>query len=204
MFNFLTYNKFKCKKWEQLSVSSRIAVFQKMEDIMAAKQDREPFLIQPKLFNDGTVGLCVQNKRIIYLHEHYFTKRNVQFLGLATLFHEQRHIYQYNEVMKNEKHSKFSKAYKWQQNMEGYIDGTQKKEYAYYSLQDIERDANKFAIKQLRKFRFRFRFDEIYLRTLRQKEYEFDDTVRKARKELGLFYRFRLYRRLKKQRNRQR
>ena len=199
MFNFLVYNKFKQNKWRKLSPKRRLKVFQKMENIMAKKAKRPVYTILSREWEDGTMGLCSYSKKIIYIHTDFFTKDNLQFLGLATLFHEQRHAEQHNIVKTKKRIFKFSKAYKWQQNMKAYISYDGDEKYSYYSMQEVERDANKFAIIQLKKFRFRFRKEDIYFKSVSIKEKEFDMVRERAKEELGLFYKFKLFLRRKKE-----
>lgn len=199
MFNFLVYNKFKQKKWKKLKPEKRLKVFQKMENIMAKKVGRQRYTVLPEDWNDGTRGLCVYKDKIIYINTEYFVKDNYQFYGLATLFHEQRHAQQHFIVKSKKKLWRFSKAYKWKKNMEAYIQYEGDEKYSYYSMQEIERDANKFAINQLRKFRFRFRKEPIYKKTLELKEEEFDEVKENAKKELGIFYKLKLFLRNRKE-----
>lgn len=199
MFKFLVYNKFKQKKWEKLSPKKRLRAFQKMENIMARKVGRPKYTVLSREWEDGTMGLCSYSKKIIYIHTDFFVKDSLQFLGLATLFHEQRHAEQHHIVRTKKKIFKFSKAYKWQQNMKAYINYDGDEKYSYYSMQEIERDANKFAIKALKKFRFRFRKEENYFNSVAIKEKEYDLVKEKAKEELGLFYKFKLFLRRKKE-----
>lgn len=200
LFNFLTYNKFKTKKWRKLSSKKRWKLYQKMENITAKKVGREKYEVLPRQWEDGTRGLCVYEEKRIYLNTDFFVKENMQFLGLATLFHEQRHAQQHFIVRTKKKISRFSKAYKWQQNMRAYITYEGNEKYSYYSMQEIERDANKNAIHRLRKFKFRFRKDNVFKKSLEMKEQEFDDVKENAKKELGLFYKFKLFLRNRKER----
>lgn len=199
MFNFLVYNKFKQKNWLRLSAKQRLRVFQKMEKIMAKKVGRPVYTILSREWEDGTIGLCVYSKKIIYIHTDFFVKDNLQFLGLATLFHEQRHAEQHHIVRTKKKIFRFSKAYKWQQNMKAYINYEGDEEYSYYSMQEIERDANKFAINRLKKFRFRFRKEDNYFNCVNIKEKEYDLVKERAKEELGFFYKLKLFLRRKKE-----
>jgi len=199
MFNFLTYNKFKQKKWERLSPSQRLKAYQKMEKITAKKVGRPCYEVLPKDWTDGTMGLCVYNKKTIYLNSMFIFKNKWQFYGLATLFHEQRHAQQHFVVKTKKKIFRLSKTYKWQQNMMAYIQYEGDEKYSYYSMQEIERDANKNAIHRLRKFKFRFRNEKLYWLTLREKERQFEEVKENAKKELGVFYKFKLFLRRKKE-----
>ena len=199
LFNFLTYIKFKSEKWKTYSFSKRVKLFQKMESIMSRKMNRPKYDVLPYAFNDGTNGLCDYSRGIIYINKMFFEEDYLQFVGLATLFHEQRHAQQHNIVKSKEKFFRFSKAYKWKKNMEGYISYDGREKYSYYSMQEIERDANKYAIDRLKKLKFWFRYDKLYYKSLEIKAEQFDEVKNIAKKELGLFYRFKLKRRQKKE-----
>jgi hypothetical protein len=200
MFNFLVYNKFKERKWKRLSPKKRWKYYQKMENITAKKVGRPVYEVIPKEWNDGTRGLCVYKEKAIYLNTDFFVKDNMQFFGLATLFHEQRHAQQHFVVKSKKKIWRFSKAYKWQQNMKGYIQYEGDEKYSYYSMQEVERDANKNALQRLKKFRFRFRKEKLYKYTVAEKEKEFDYVKEHAREELGMFYKLKLFLRNRKER----
>lgn len=201
LFNFLTYLKFKQKNWQNLSPKKRLKAFQKMEKIVAKKEKRPKMIIVPKDWTDGTYGLCDYSKKTIYLNSVFFIKNNMQFLGLATLFHEQRHAEQFYVVSTKKKFFKLSKAYRWKKNMEGYISYDGHEKYSYYSMQEVERDANKYAIKYLKKLKFWFKNESLYFDALNHKIKQFDNTKDLAKKELGLFYRLKLLYREKKERN---
>ncbi len=193
MFNFLTYNKLKTQKWNILPANKRLKVFQKIEKIVAKSQKRNPYSIIAKRFDDTTLGTCSYSKEVISLNEDYFIKRDLQFLALATLFHEERHIHQRNVINSKKKILKYSKTYKWQQELLSYThyDGTDK--YSYYSMQEVERDANKFAIQKLKKLYFWFKHDANYLNALEEKEIEYNFVKENAKKELGFFYKIKLF-----------
>lgn len=201
LFNFLTYNKFKQKKWKRLSPKKRLIAFQKMENIVARKKARPVMSVVPQDWRDGTNGLCDYSKKTIYLNTKFFVEDNMQFFGLATLFHEQRHAEQYYVVSTRKKFFKLSKAYRWKKNMEGYISYDGNEKYSYYSMQEVERDANKHAINYLKKFKFRYRNEPIYTETLNYKIKQYDNVKDLAKRELGFFYRLKLLFREKKERN---
>ena len=76
--------------------------------------------------------------------------------------------------------------------MQSYIgyDGNEK--YSYYSMQEIERDANRYAIDRLKKLKFWFRYDQVYHNTLKLKMEQYDEVKDIAKKELGFFYKLKL------------
>lgn len=193
MFNFLIYRKLKTEKWNKLSAKKRLRVFSKIEKVTAKKQKRKPFIIVPKNFLDTTLGVCSYTKSEISLREEYFLKPNLQFLALATLFHEQRHIYQREVICSKKKIFKLSKKYRWQQEMRSYINYDGSDKYSYYSMQEIERDANRNAIVRMEKLSFLFRKDVNFINALEEKEVEYSLVKKDAKKELGKFYKLKLF-----------
>ena len=171
-----------------------------MEKIISRKAGRPCFEIIPRKWDDLTNGLCVYKDRAIYINVNFVNTNSKQFFGLATLFHEQRHAEQFHIVATSKKFNRFSKSYKWKKNMEGYIsyDGSEK--FSYYSMQEVERDANRFAIKKLKKMRFWFGRDDLYYQALKYKIKEYEVTKEIAKKELGFFYKIKLKMRENKQR----
>ena len=95
MFQFLTYNKLKERKWARLSPIKRLKVFQKIEKFVSKKVGRECYTVLPKEMEDTSYGLCSHREKAIYLNQKFFIKDNIQFFALATLFHEQRHAQQF-------------------------------------------------------------------------------------------------------------
>jgi len=200
MFKFLTYNKLKEAKWLKLSPIKRLKVFQKIEKFVSRKVGRKRYDIVPKKMEDTSYGMCSHRDKTIYLNEKFFTKDNIQFFALATLYHEQRHAEQFYIISTKKKFFKLSKAYRWKKNMEGYINAENKDDYSYYSMQEVERDANKYAINALKKHRFRFRKERLYFISLNERIKDFENVKDLAKKELGFFYRIKLLLRERKER----
>lgn len=201
MFSFLTYNKLKYKRWKKYSPIKRLKIFQKIEKIVSKKVGRECYSVLPREMEDTSYGLCSHREKTIYLNSKFFTKDNLQFYALATLYHEQRHAQQFYIVNTKKKFFKLSKAYRWKKNMEGYIAPEHRDDYSYYSMQEVERDANKNAINRLKKHRFRFRKERLFEITLNDKIKDYSNTKDLARKDLGFFYRIKLLIREKKERD---
>ena len=199
LFNFLTYIKFRSEKRVDYSPKKRLALFQKMEKIMAKKMGRPVYSVVPQDFGDNTNGLCQYETKTIFLNTKFFQEDYLQFYGLATLFHEERHAFQNKIVTSKKDPFIFSKAYKWKRDMEGYVDYNEHDKYSYYSMQGIERDANKYAIDRLRKLKFWFRYEDLYYRTLELKMDQYEEVRNIAKKELGFFYKWKVRRRQKKE-----
>ena len=193
MFNFLTYRKLKTNIWNKLSAKKKLRVFTKIERITAKKQKRKPFIIIPKHFADTTLGSCNYSNMAISLREEYFLTPNLQFQALSTFFHEQRHIYQRELILSKKKIFKLSKKYRWQQEMRSYINYDGSDKYSYYSMQEIERDANRNAIARMEKLSFLFRKDVNFINALEERQVEYDLVKKDAKKELGKFYKLKLF-----------
>jgi len=200
MFKFLTYLKLKNRNWEELSLNSRIKVFQQMENFEAKRQGRKPMTVVEKNFDNNMQGLCDKGAGNIYLSIDFFKKKYMQYWGLTVLFHEGRHAFQQEEVVENEKPSVFSNTYKWKKNLQGYVNFDKNEKYSYYAMQDVERDANKYALKRLKRLHFWLKNESGYAETIRSKQDELDSQVQTAKKELGLFYKLKVKWRNKKER----
>ena len=202
-FRFLTYNKFKENKWKRLNPKKRLRAFQKLENIQAKKLGRPACKVIARTWeeNPNMNGQFSSGNNTIELNTKFIMENNMRFFGMATLFHEGRHAYQNYLCYGGKKVRRFSKAYKWKKNFQGYVNGENDK-YSFYSMQPIERDANKYAIIRLKNFRHRFRKDKIFKATLERKIEEFADVKDLAKKELGMFYKLRVALRNRKERRR--
>lgn len=200
MFRFSTYNKFKFNKWEKLSPQQRLEVFQKLEIIQAKKLGRPVAYVVPREMDENTKGFFSSRKNTIYLNTRFFYEDFLRFDGMFTLFHEGRHAYQHHVVFETKNPGFFSKARKWKKNFEGYIVGDMD-EYSFYSMQPVERDANKYALNRLKQFEFRFRHDNLFARTLEFEEKCFDYDKLQAKKDLGMFYRQKISKKQKQNRD---
>ncbi len=200
MFNFITYNKFKERKWRRLEPRKRLQVFQKLENIQAKKMKRPAYTVVAANWEDENLnGQCTNDKQIIQLNSKFVFNSSLRFLGMATLFHEGRHAFQHHVCFGKKKVRRFTKAYKWRNNFLGYVNGENDK-YSFYSMQPIERDANKYAIIRMKKFRHRFRREPLFNQALMEKVEDFANTKDLAKKELGMFYKLRVALRNNKER----
>ena len=200
MFNFITYNKFKERKWKRMDPRKRLMAFQKLENIQAKKMRRPALTVVTVNWEDENLnGQCVNEKGIIQLNSRFVIHSARRFLGMATLFHEGRHAYQYHLCFGGKKVRRFTKAYKWKKNFEGYVNGESDK-YSFYSMQPIERDANKYAILRMKTLRRRYRRERLFNEALMEKLADFDHVKDFAKKELGMFYKLRVALRNSKER----
>ncbi len=190
-FRFLTYNKFRARNWPYLSPNERLEAYQKLENIQAKKLHRPVCEIVAKPMEENLRGKYSQTNQTIYINEDYITDPNLSYDGMATIFHEGRHANQFFICYEKEKLHKWSRAYRWKKNMLGYEKGNDDK-FSFYSMQPVERDANKYALNRLKQFKHRYRYDPLYAATLEYRELEFAEDKIRAKKDLGLFYRWKV------------
>ena len=187
LFDFLTYNKFKFRNWNRLNLEGRAKVFQKLENIQARKLGRPPADIFFKEMEEKQKGAFNPTNNCIYLNIRFIQEDYLRFDGMFTLFHEGRHAFQHYAINTKSSFGVFSKAKKWRENFKGYISGNMD-EYAFYAMQPVERDANKYALSRLNSFLYRFSEDRYFMATLNFEERCFYDDKFRAKNELGLFY----------------
>ncbi len=202
IFRFLVYNKFKSRKWSRLSYAQRLKACQSLERIEAKKQRRFEYQIIIKDMDEqGYAGLCRSQQQQMLLDDNYIKEEDRRFYLMYTIFHEGRHAYQHRKIDGKEKHSIFSKAYRWKKNSEGYINYTKDMDsQSYYDMQPMELDANEYALKRLKSFRFRFTNDPDYIQTVQYYEDRAVKREERAKKELGFFYKIKVALRSRKKR----
>lgn len=197
MWFFSIYNKLKLKNWFRLSPGKRQRVFEKIEQKQARSQNRKPLSVVIKSDDNWPyLGMfeVVGNKKLLYLNKQLVTESKKRFEGLETIFHEGRHAYQ-NELVTTNKRLGL-RAKRWKQNFEGYF--SSKEDVTLYSYQPIERDAQKYAIKKMKRQWLRFRKEEDYTITLQRMVARYEQAEKQARQEHGFFYKFKINRRIRK------
>ena len=196
---FSIYNKFKYRKWIGLTPGKRQQLLEKVEAKQAKKLGRSelPVVINhdPNWHCYGMFEVDSSGRKLLYLSINLIDNPRLRYHALETILHEGRHAYQYEQISKK-KISPFNfKAKKWRDNYSGYI--TSREDRTLYSIQPIERDAQKYAIKEMEKFSFKFRNEEDYQTTMRSMLYRFEESERQAKRELGFFYKMKMNRRIK-------
>lgn len=190
---FLVYNKFKLKKWKKLNTKERLAVCQRLENIQAKKLHRPRYKVVIRDLEKGVGGTCVSKNKEILLMTRYFLSDEKRFDLMSTLFHEGRHAYQFDEIAEKKKHCILSKRYWWKKNMQGYINIAESGDkISFYSMQPVERDAEEYSCRRLKRFRFRYRKEKDFWTTLGREQADLKKDVILARKELGPFYRLKV------------
>ena len=192
------FSKFKKKRWVRYNTNKRLKIYQALEKKFAKKQRREPLpvVIHPddnwKCLGMFTVS---NNEKRIVLNDDLILDVKMRFHGMETILHEGRHAYQYETINKKLPWYAF-RAKKWRKNWMGYIPSAESN--AAYNNQSVEQDAQKYALKQMLKLDRKYRGDPDWERTLQINQRRIDTAEEKARKELGVFYKFKINRMIKK------
>lgn len=186
------YNKFKKHKWLKLNTDKRLKVYIALEKKFAKKQHREPIdvVIHP---NDNwkPFGMftTINGKKIIYLRDDLITDPKMRFHGMETIMHEGRHAYQFETINKELPWWAF-RAKRWRKNWMGYIPSAESS--SAYNNQAVEKDAQKYAYKYMMKVYGKYKNDNDFIRTMNTNEWRLEHADDSARKEFGLFYKFKI------------
>lgn len=197
MFFFSIYNKFKLKNWFKFSPGKRQRIIERVEVKQARRQGRTPLHVIIRTDpNWGCLGMfeSVRGKKLLYLNQKLITESRLRFHALETIFHEGRHAFQENLINSGNHLSR--RAKKWKQNYSGYF--SSKEDSTIYGFQPIERDAQKYAIRQLKRQAWRYRGEEDFERTLSSMTLRYENAVKLAREEHGLFYKFKINKKIRK------
>ena len=200
---FSVYNKFKLKKWSKLSNGSRQRILEKIEKKQAKKLHRPILPVVVNTNPDCTYfGMfeTSNDKQLLHINIKLLTDPSKRFHALETIWHEGRHAYQYN-IISNKRLGIFAfRKKRWKQNYSGYISSVEDK--LIYSMQPIERDAQKYAIKKMEKMHKRFKNEDDYWNTLQIMKFRYDETERQLKERHGIFYNLAIRRKIKKKVNR--
>lgn len=192
---WFVFSKFKSKKWLKCSYQKRFKVFAAVEKKVAKKLNIEPVKLEINYDNDWNCFGAFTNeggKPKILINSILLEDVRYRFHGLETIAHETRHAYQFNLVSRKLKWYEFT-AKRWQRNLQGYFSSSA--DNLMYNNQSVERDAQKFSIKFLKKHRYEG--DKDYERTLRVVEERYDKADDDARKEYGFFYKLKIEKNIK-------
>ncbi len=196
---FSIYNKFKYRRWIGYTPAQREKILERVEEKQAKKLGRETL---PLVINHDTTWHCygsfeanMNGRKILKLSINLIDDPKLRYHALETILHEGRHAYQYEQITKKRISPFNFKAKKWRANYSGYISSREDK--TIYSMQPIERDAQKYAINQMEKHSFKFRNEADYQATMRSMIYRYEESVRQAKQELGMFYKHKMNKRIK-------
>lgn len=195
---FSVYNKFKYKNWIRMNNGRRQKVLEKIEKKQSKKLKR-PSL--PIVINTNPDWHCFgmfenkNGKKLLYLSINLLQRPELRFHALETVIHEGRHAYQHHLINKKKLGLFNFKGKRWKRNYMGYI--SSKEDSAIYSMQPIERDAQKYAIKEMSKLKGKFKNERDYHITIENMVSRYENSERELKDRHGIFYKFAINKKIK-------
>ena len=195
---FFIYSKFKQNKWIKYNPEKRHKILQALENKLAKEENRTPLDVvvhENSTWNCYGMFIARGEEKKIYIHENLLLDPRMRFHALETIIHEGRHAHQYEKVNGGKlKWYEFT-AKRWRDNWKGYFSSTE--DTTMYNNQEIERDAQLFTIKKLKKLARKYRGDRDFAYTLNAniRRYEYADE--QARRQYGMFYKHKIHKRVK-------
>lgn len=188
------FSKFKERKWKKYSYEKRFKIFVALEKKVAKKLKIEPIKLEVKYEDWNCFGAFTTdsvNKKIV-LNSILLEQPKYRFHGMETIAHETRHAYQFSVISRKLKWYEFT-AKKWRENWAGYFSSTTDK--LMYNNQAVERDAQKYSIKFLKKHKYE---DLDYKNTLDVVIDRYERADEDARKKYGIFYKHKINKNVRK------
>lgn len=193
------FSKLKLKKWKKLNPDQRYNVFVAIEKKVAKWLGIQPLKLEIKYDGDhwncfGAFTTSGGNQKIL-INENLLHEQKYRFHALETLAHETRHAYQYSLISRDLKWYEFT-AKKWKRNWFGYFSSAS--DNLMYNNQSVERDAQKYSLKILKKYKDKYNSEEDYKNTYNAVLYRYNKADEDARKEYGIFYKHKIEKNIKK------
>lgn len=193
------YGRFKLKRWSKYNPEKRLKVLQALENKLARQNSRDALrVVVHENANWNCYGMFVargEDKKI-YVHENLLTNPMLRFHALETIIHEGRHAEQYEKVSKDELKWYEVKAKRWKENWQGYFSSSE--DMTMYNNQEIERDAQQYTIKKLKRLARKYKNERDFAYTLQSNIDRYEKAEQSARKKYGIFHRFKINRRVRK------
>ena len=186
------FSKFKFRKWKKYPYEKRFRILKALEEKIAKSLKIKPLKLELKYDTDWNCfgAFTVENgKRKMILNSNLIEDTRFRFHAMETIAHETRHAYQHSVVSRKLRWYEFT-AKRWKRNWEGYFSATT--DSVMYNNQSIERDAQKYSIKFLKKHKHRYKKEEDWVNTFNAVNYRYEQADLDARKEYGLFYKFKI------------
>lgn len=187
------FSKFKGRKWLGLTPDKRFKCLLALEKKVAKKLKIEPVHLEIKdasaNWNCFGAFTVMGASRKIVLNENLLYEPRFRFHAMETIVHETRHAYQFEAVSRNPKWYEFT-ARKWKRNWEGYFSSST--DNIMYNNQAVERDAQKYSIKFLKKYKSKYASEEDFKITFRTVVSRYEQADLDARKAYGIFYKHKI------------
>lgn len=186
---FFLYSRFKGSWWQNYSANKRLKILNALEKRMAKKLHRPVLKID--IYPDpnwNCYGMfeAKNNCSHILINENLLYRDELRFHALETIIHEGRHAYQHMIINKKKIGFFDFKAKAWQKNWKGYV--TSNDNATVYSMQSVERDAQKFTINMLKSLAHKYKDETAFKNTYRSIIARYENSEIAARREYGLFY----------------
>lgn len=183
------FSKFKNKKWLSLTPEKRFKCLLALEKKVAKNLKIEPIKLEIKEGSAnwncfGAFSVSYGGKKIM-LNENLLYEPRFRFHAMETIVHETRHAYQFMAVSRDLKWYEFT-AKKWKRNWEGYFSSSS--DNLMYNNQAVERDAQKYSIKFLKKYKGKYWGDKDFRLTFDAVVSRYEQADIDARKAYGIFY----------------
>ena len=193
------FSKLKLNKWKKLNPDKRYLVLVAIEKKVAKWLGIDPLKLEIKLDGDhwncyGSFTTQGNSKKIV-INENLLHEQRLRFHALETIAHETRHAYQYSLISRDLKWYEFT-AKKWKRNWFGYFSSAT--DDLMYNNQSVERDAQKYSLKILKKYNGKYKAEKDYRDTYAAVLYRYEQSDIKARKEYGIFYKYKIEKNIKK------
>lgn len=192
------FSKLKFKKWNKLSPEKRFMVLRAIEKRIAGWLNIDPIDLEIKegSYDWNCFGsfTTVGGSKKILLNEMLIYEPKYRFHALETIAHETRHAYQFLSIDRPLKWYEFT-AKKWQRNWRGYFSSTT--DNLMYNNQAVERDAQKYSIKILKKFKGKYGGENDYKNTFYAVVQRYEQAELDARKKYGFFYKQKIEKNIK-------
>ena len=193
------YSKFKLRKWKRYTSTKRLKILQALEKKLAKQNHRDPIDVVVHERSDwhcfGMFSVSNGQKKL-FVHENLIINPAYRFHALETIIHEGRHASQYVACNKENIPWWNFKAKRWKKNFSGYFSSSE--DSVMYNNQDVERDAQSYTIKKLKRLAWKYRNETDFQKTLDRNIYRFEHADDAARKKYGLFYKFKMRRKIDK------
>lgn len=191
---FFVFGKLKLRWWRTYSDEMRVKVFQALEKKFAKAQKRKalPIIINTNPDFSSAGLFCVKESgRCIYLNSYYVTDETRRFAALYTIMHEGRHAMQYEKaVLKEPKWYQFERR-RWRTNWQAYVGSSE--DSIMYENQVLERDADEYAIKNMKHLRFKYRKEKDFNEILKAREEKFEKDEKLAMEKYGFFAKWHIH-----------
>ncbi len=195
---FFVFSKFKGKKWKKYTPEKRFMVLQALEKKIAKKLDIEPLKLELKEDSDNWncfgAFTVIGNVKKIVLNNNLIYEPRYRFHAMETIAHETRHAYQFSVIDRDLKWYEFT-AKKWKRNWAGYFSSST--DNLMYNNQAVERDAQKYSIKLLKRHKGKYENEQDFQQTLDAVVGRYEQADLDARKKFGFFYKQKIEKQVK-------